>query len=159
KTRVPPSAPPEDERIIDGSQADADHAHTIERGERGGFGQRRGDWLRGESSAPRAAAPVGPVAEDDFSDLSDEPPEDRAKTQTRARVLIGETPGRKVTEGPNGELIVEIEAELPDEYPGPISLEFQVDLGSLDAQEMGSQLEAEPPTLSRRRSGADTPTI
>src|SRR5262249_52688168 len=141
KTRIPSTAPHEDE-------------NTVDRG-------RVGDWLRG-SAAPVAIENAGAQvarAEDDFSDLADEPPEDRAKTQTRARVLIGETPGRKVTEGPDGTLIVELEAELPDEYEISSPLEFAVDLGSMEGQESASQLDAEPPTLSRLHSAADTPAI
>lgn len=168
KTRVPP--PPgideektvdrsqvTEERTIDRSQVTMDTARTTERG---GFGQRGGDWLRGEGShAPvELAAPAEPemaAPEDDFSDLIDDAPEDRAKTQTRARSLIGETANRKITEGPDGELVVEFEAELPDEYARSMSGEFPVDLGSLEGVESSGQLEAEPPTLSRRSSSPE----
>ena len=145
-----------EEMTIDRGQAEAD-ARTIERG---GVGQRGGDWLRGDGSVAPVTfgKPAEPSAEDDFSDLVDEPLEDRAKTQTKARALIGESPGRKVTEGPSGELVVEFEAEPPDEFAQSVSSTFEVDLGSLEGHGGSSQLEADPPTIARRKSAPDLPT-
>ena len=156
-----------EERTIDRSQLEE---QTIERGqaeleartiERGGFGQRGGDWLRGEGTGSPVTVEKQSLSEDDFSDLTDEPPEDRIKTQTKARALIGESPGRKVTEGPQGELVVEFEAEPPDEFAQSVSSTFEVDLGSLEGHGGSGQLEAEPPTIARRKSSPDlhTPPI